>query len=276
MYYRHTLKDKYVYPDRSDEHMISVKHLRDTHFDENFEYLPKGFWHKVKRGLLWIVLNLIVFPVATIRHGLKIHGKRNLRKHKKEFKKGAITICNHVFMWDYICILKAIRPHLQYHPGWKTNFEGPNGPLIRWVGGIPIPTDNVRAMAKFQKAIGQVLQEDKWLHFFPEGSMWFFYPDVRPFKKAVFKYAARYNKPVIPMAFSFRPRKGIYKLFGNNPLVDLNVGEPLYPDATLSIPEATEKLHQEAYHAVQILAGITPDSPYYNTDQNIDNYQKTM
>ena len=96
------------------------------------------------------------------------------------------------------------------------------------------------------------------------------------FKKAVFKYAARYNKPVIPMAFSFRPRKGIYKLFGNNPLVDLNVGEPLYPDATLSIPEATEKLHQEAYHAVQILAGITPDSPYYNTDQNIDNYQKTM
>ena len=79
MYYRHTLKDKYVYPDRSDEHMINVKHLRDTHFDENFEYLPKGFWHKVKRGLLWVVLNLIVFPVVTIRHGLKIHGKRNLR-----------------------------------------------------------------------------------------------------------------------------------------------------------------------------------------------------
>ena len=276
MYYRHDLKDKYVYPDRSDEHMITVKHLRDTNFDENYQYLPKGFWHGVKRVALWVVLNLVVFPVATIRHGVRIHGKKNYRKHKKEFKNGAITISNHVFMWDYICVLKAIRPHLQYHPGWKINFEGPNGPLIRWVGGIPIPTGNMRAMGKFQKAIGQVLQENKWLHFFPEGSMWFYYPDVRPFKKAVFKYAARYNKPVIPMAFSFRPRKGIYKLFGKNPLVDLNIGEPLYPDSTLPVAEATEKLHIEAYHAVQLLAGITPDSPYYNTDQNIDNYQKTM
>lgn len=24
----------YVYPERSDEHMITVKHLRDTHFDK--------------------------------------------------------------------------------------------------------------------------------------------------------------------------------------------------------------------------------------------------
>ena len=32
----------YVYPERSDEHMITVKHLRDTHFDENYEYLDKS------------------------------------------------------------------------------------------------------------------------------------------------------------------------------------------------------------------------------------------
>ena len=43
MYYRHQLN--YAYPDKSDEHMISVKHLRDTHFDENYQYLP----NKVKR-----------------------------------------------------------------------------------------------------------------------------------------------------------------------------------------------------------------------------------
>ena len=45
-------------------------------------------------------------------------------------KNGAITVSNHVFMWDYLCVLKAIRPHLQYHPGWKTNFEGPNAFFI--------------------------------------------------------------------------------------------------------------------------------------------------
>ncbi|MBQ3596361.1 MAG: 1-acyl-sn-glycerol-3-phosphate acyltransferase [Clostridia bacterium] len=273
-YYRHELH--FDYPERSDEHMLKVKHLRDTHFDENYKYLPKGFWHKIKRGILWLALNLIAFPICTFRHGVKIHNRKILKKYKKEFKKGAITVANHVFTWDYVCVLKAIRPHLQYHPGWKTNFEGPNAGFIRFVGGIPIPTDNMRAMAKFQKAIGEVLENNHWLHFFPEGSMWYYYPDVRPFKKAVFKYAVRYDKPVIPIGISFRERKGIYKLWGKTPLVDVTVGEPLFPDKTLSIPEATDKLHREAYHVVQGLVGIHPGDPTYNTDQNIDNYKKTM
>lgn len=274
MYYRHNLD--YKYPERSDEHMITVKHLRDTHFDENYQYLEKGFWHRFKRAILWIVLNPIVFTVCTIRYGLKIHGRKNFKKHKKEFKNGAITVANHVLMWDYICVLKAIRPHLQYHPGWKTNFEGPNGPLIRWVGGIPIPTDNMRAMAKFQQAIGDVLKNGHWLHFFPEGSMWFYYPDIRPLKKAVFKYAVRFNKPVIPLTFTFRPRKGIWKIFSKNPFVDLHIGDPLYPDTTLSIPDAVDKLHAQTYHVMQVMCGINPGDPTYNTDQNIDNYVKTM
>ena len=80
MYYRHDLN--YVYPERSDEHMISVKHLRDTNFDENYKYLPKGFIHKITRGALWIALNLVGFPVVTLRHGLKIYGKENLKKNK--------------------------------------------------------------------------------------------------------------------------------------------------------------------------------------------------
>lgn len=274
MYYRHNLD--YEYPDRSDEHMITVKHLRDTHFDENYNYYDKSFWNKIKRGVLFIALNLVGFLVCTIRHGLKIYGRREFKKNKKLFKDGAITIANHVLMWDYLCVLKAIRPHLQFLPGWKTNFEGPNGPLIRWVGGIPVPTGNIRAMAKFQKAIGQVLEDNKWLHFFPEGSMWFYYPDIRPLKKAVFKYAVRYDKPIIPITLSFRPRKGIYKFFGKTPLVDLHIGSPLFADKNLPFKEAIDKLHSEAYHIMQVMNGINPGDLTYNTNQKIDDYVKTM
>ena len=274
MYYRHNLD--YKYPERSDEHMITVKHLRDTNFDENYKYLPSGFWHKVKRGVLWVALNFFMFHLTTIRYGLKIYGKENFKKHKKEFKDGAITISNHVLMWDYVCVLKAIRPHLQYHPGWKTNFEGPNAGFIRWVGGIPIPTDNMRAMAKFQQAIADVLKQGKWLHFFPEGSMWFYYPDIRPLKKAIFKYAVRFNKPIIPITMSFRERKGFTRLFTKCPCVDLHIGKPLYADTSLPQAEAIDKLHAEAYHVMQVMNGINPGDPTYNTDQNIDNYKKTM
>ncbi|MBR2904083.1 MAG: 1-acyl-sn-glycerol-3-phosphate acyltransferase [Clostridia bacterium] len=274
MYYRHNLT--YDYPERSDEHMIKVKHLRDTHFDENYEYMPKGFWNKFKRVLLWIVLNPLVLTVVKIRHGVRIFGRKNIRKHKAALKGGAITISNHVFMWDYLCVLMAIHPRLPYYMAWKTNLEGPNGPLISWTGGIPIPTDNRRAMVKFQDAIGELLKQGKWLHVFPEGSMWYYYPDIRPFKKGVFKYAVKCDKPVLPIAMSFRPRKGIFKLFGKTPYVDVHIGEPLFADKDLSVPDAVDKMHAEAYHVVQEMCDIHPGDPTYNTNQKIAEYKKTM
>lgn len=35
MYYKEDLG--YKYPNSSDEHMITVKHICDTHFDENYK-----------------------------------------------------------------------------------------------------------------------------------------------------------------------------------------------------------------------------------------------
>lgn len=274
MYYRHKLD--YKYPERSDEHMITVKKLREVNLDENYPYLDTSRWYKFKRGVLFVVLNLIAFPVVTIRHGLRIYGRDVLKRYKKELKNGAITIANHVFMWDYICVMKAIRPHLEYHAAWKTNLQGPNGPLIRWVGGIPVPTDNFRCMGKFNQAINTVLKENKWLHFFPEGSMWFYYPDIRPLKKAIFKYAVQHNKPIIPITMSFRERKGITRLFSKTPCVDLHIGEPLFPDTALPRDEAIDALHKEAYHVMQVMNGINPGDPTYNVDQDIDHYVKTM
>ena len=103
-----------------------------------------------------------------------------------------------------------------------------------------------------------------------------YYPDIRPLKKAVFQYAVKFDKPVIPITLSYRPRTGIFKLFGKKPLVDLHIGEPLYADKSLSKREAAEKMRAEAYHIMQVMNGINPGDPTYNTDQNPDNYKKTM
>ena len=106
--------------------------------------------------------------------------------------------------------------------------------------------------------------------------MWFYYPNIRPLKKAIFKYAVRHDKPIILMAISFRPRTGLWKLFGKKPLADLHIGEPLFPNKSLPIGEVIDKLHKEAYHVMQVLAGINPGDLTYNLDQNIENYKKTM
>lgn len=266
----------YVYPEKSDEHMITVKKLREVKVDTNYRYYDKTLWFRIKRIGLWILLQLIIFPLLRLSHGLKVEGKKNFKKYKHLYKDGAITICNHVFMWDYLCVLKAIRPHLQYLIAWKTNLEGSNGPLIRLVGGVPVPTDDMRAMLTFSKTIKQIFDDKQWLHVFPEGSMWFFYPDIRPLKQAVFRMAVEHDKPIIPLAISFRKRKGLYKLFKKTPCATIHIGEPLLYDKTLHPKEAAIELQKRAYHVMQTMVGINPGDPTYNEDLNINNYKSTV
>ena len=78
MYYRHNLG--YEYPDRCDEHMITVKNPKDVKFDENYKYLKKGFFPWIKRAAFWCAMNFLVFPICTFAFGVRIKGKKNLKK----------------------------------------------------------------------------------------------------------------------------------------------------------------------------------------------------
>ena len=274
MYYKHNLD--YTYPKRSDEHMLELKRTREIHLDENYDYMPRGVKFRIERFLVATILHLIVFPLTRLTHGLRIYGRKNLRKHKKELKNGAITVSNHVFMWDYLCVLKAIRPHISYFPAWKPNFESGFQPFMRILGGMPIPEGDIHAMAAFKHGMDEVVKSKRWLHVFPEGSLWRFYPDIRPLKLAVFTYAVNYEKPLIPISMSFRPRKGFRKIFGKGPFVDLHVAEPIYADKSLPPREAANELRARAYAVMQDMNGIHPGDPTYNEDQNIEHYHKTM
>ncbi len=274
MYYRHNLD--YTYPEKSDQHMLILKRTREIHLDENYSYMPSGIWFRLKRALVACVLHSIVFPITHLTHGLRIYGRDNLKKHKDKLKNGAITVSNHVFMWDYLCVLKAIRPHISYFPAWKPNFESGFSPFMRILGGMPIPEKNIHAMMAFKKGMDEVVESGRWLHVFAEGSLWYFYPDIRPLKLAAFQYAVKYNKPLIPITMSFRPRKGFRKIFGKGPFVDLHVGEPLFADPALPPRVAAEDLRAKAYHIMQGMNGIHPGDPTYNEDQCIENYKKTM
>lgn len=274
MYFKHDLP--YEYPEKCDAHMIAVKHLRDVNLDENYPYLQKSFWFRCQRALLQLCLHTVVPPVIWVRHGLRVFGKEKLKQHIAQYPEKILTVSNHVFMWDFICIMLAMRPRLGFFPAWKINLEGPNGPMIRMAGGIPVPTDTHRPMVKFMQAMDEVFVRGDWVHFFPEGSMWFYYPDIRPLKKAVFKYAVTYDRPVLPITFSFRPRTGLWKLIGKSPLVDMHIGDPVFSDKSLPKLEAVKQLQKEVYHTMQVMNDIHPGDSTYNTDLNITTYKKTM
>ena len=274
MYYRHDLDISY--PEKSDQHMLTLKKTYNVTLDEKYKYMPRGVGFRIGRATVAALLHLIVFPLTRLTHGLKIYGRENLKKHKAELKGGAITVSNHVFMWDYLCVLKAIRPHISYFPAWKPNLESGFYPFMRLLGAMPIPEGDVHLMALLKRDMDTVVESGRWLHVFAEGSLWYFYPDIRPLKPAVFTYAAKYDKPLIPISMSFRPRRGINKLFGKGPCVDLHISEPLYASKAMNYRAAVEDLRDRTYRIMQGMNGIHPGDPTYNTDQNIDTYRKTM
>ena len=271
---------KFPYPEITDKHYLVVKKNRGIVFDENYPYIDKSKGFLFKRWLVRVLLILIVFPITKIRLGLKVINKKSLKIHKKEIENGVIGVSNHVHMWDYLGVLRSIKPIKPYILSWATNINGENATLIRMVGGIPVPTDNYRGQLTFMKTIKELLTVEKgWLHICVEGSMWEYYAPIRPLKRGASTFAVRFNKPIIPMAYSYRKPSWIRrKIFHQIALFTLNIGEPLYPNENLPLEdreaELTNRLHDEMVRLAfrDVNNKLYPGE--FNNNKRVDYYSK--
>ena len=256
---------KYPYPENTDGHYMEVKMDRGIIFDKNYPYVDYSKGFAFKRFWVRVLLRLLVFPfMEPFKTGLKIKGKNNLKKYKNVLKDGAITIANHVHVWDYICVMKALHNFKwTYLLSWDKNVNGDSGPLVRMVGGIPIPENDPEATVAFNKSLKQILNEGRFLHIYPEGSMWEYYAPIRPFKNGAASLAIKNNKPILPMAFSYRKPGWIRrKVFKQPAALTLTIGEPLFAnpdlDKTAQVDDLTARMHESVCH----LAGFDDGSLY--------------
>ena len=270
----------YPYTENTDQHYLKLRMDRGIVFDESYPYLDKSRIFRFRKVLMRIFLYVVVFPVSSIRMGLKIKGRKNLKKYKDVLDKGVVSVCNHVHMWDYFAILNAIRPYKPNVLIWDKNINGEHGTGMRLVGGIPIPENNIEAQGAFFKALDDLLSDGGWLHIYAEGSMWECYAPIRPFKRGAASIAASHDKPIIPLGFSYREPGWIRKhVFHQIALFTLHIGEPIYPDKTLTPKKREKDLTIRAHRAVCTLVGINPDEnlyePILNDSKRIDYYTST-
>ncbi|MDR2246677.1 MAG: 1-acyl-sn-glycerol-3-phosphate acyltransferase [Treponema sp.] len=250
-----------TYPEVPDAHLFPPKKEIDLVIDENYPFLDKSAGFRFKSALLYLGIFVLVFCISPIRFGLRIEGRKILKKYRTLLRNGALTVANHIHRWDFLIILQAIRYRRSYFPAWPENLAGPDRTLIRLVGGIPVPRD-IHTMKHFNRAFEELHRKKQWFHVFPEGSNWHYFQPIRPFKKGMFTLARQYNLPVIPMAFSYRESRGIYRIFKKNyPLITLRIGEPLLPDLSKPRREAAALLREQTHRKIVELAGIT-DNPY--------------
>ena len=268
---------KFPYPEETDHHYLKVKMNRGIVFDENYPYLDKSKSFKRKKSWLRLVLVSIVFPLTYLRLGLRVKGKKNLKKYKDIISKGVISVSNHVHLWDYLCINCAISPIKPNVVVWAPNINGETGNLMRLVGGIPIPEGNMKGSIKFLESIGELLSSGGWLQVYSEGSMWEYYAPIRPFKHGASYFANKFDKPIIPMGFSYRRPSWVRRhIFRQIATFTLTIGEPLFINKELPENMRERDLTIRSHEAVCRLAHINPKfniyKPVFNNSKRIDYY----
>lgn len=268
---------KYPYPENTDGHYLDVVEKTHYVFDENYPYIDKS--KKFRRKQFWVrvLLRTIVFPMAKIRFGLKIKGRKNLKIYKDDLSHGVISVSNHIHLWDYIFLMKAVRPRKTNVLVWSPNVNGPSGGSVRLVGGIPIPENNLKATMVYYNAIEKLINEENgWLQLYAEGSMWEYYAPIRPFKRGSSFFAIQFNKPVMPIGYSYRKPTWIRKhIFHQAARITVNIGEPIYPDNSIMDKnerelDLTKRVHKRICELVGIENNIYP--PIFDNSKRVDYY----
>lgn len=250
--------------------IVPVKKVKDVSFDENYPYLDNSFSFKIQHIAVDFVVFVLVFIINKFVYGIRYKGRAVLRKYRKEFSGGVISVCNHCYKYDGAAISQAFRRHI-WTPMLKEHLAGSDAWLLRYFGGIPVP-DNFGGLKKFNEAFNELHRRKQWIHIFPEARNWHFYMPVKPFKKGAFTMAYKYNVPVLPVNISYRERTGFFRLFAKKeiPLLTLTIGEPIFPDRTRPRKDEVDRLLRESHAAICEMAGIehNPWPAFWDEDQN--------
>ncbi|MCR4939879.1 MAG: 1-acyl-sn-glycerol-3-phosphate acyltransferase [Treponemataceae bacterium] len=247
------------YPDKSDQFIYEPVFIKERRtIDKDYPFEDKSFSAKFRHFIIYAGIFTVVFLLNPLVYGLKIKGKENIRKNRKLFKNGAITVCNHVYRWDFLAVLQAVKYRQLCFPARSDLVFTTDAYQVLGAGGIPLP-ETISASKKFNEAFDHMHEKKKWIHVFPESCRWDFYQPIRPFKAGAFTFAYKYQIPVIPMVISYRPRTGFYKIFKKKrklPLITLTIGKPCMPDLSLPRKHSSQKLLEQVHASMVEMAGI--------------------
>lgn len=170
----------------------------------------------------------------------EVHGLENATA----VKGGAIVTSNHFHLSDNYVIYKTIKPALKKgHYLYKvikesnyTNFKGPVRIMMRHGNTLPL-CSNVSTLKEFYRGMKILLDRGEKILIYPEQAMWFNYRKPRPLKPGAFRFAAKFNVPVIPAFIGMKDSSEIDD--EGYPVQELYVHylPAIYPDSALSVKE---------------------------------------
>ena len=253
-------------PDKFDQHMRPITHdTRKIKFDDKYSYRPRNIFFRMWAGFFRALVICVLNPIFHFKYKMKVYGKKNMKKLRK---KGFIIACNHCFLFDDLGIGVNVFPFRKvYFGALDRSMRRPLvGFYLRSLGGIPIPSSSLSGMKKFNEDVGYLLRKNKPVIIDPEGSLWPYYRDIRPFKRGAFSLAVKNDVPVLPMVLTFKRKqkkngKFKYKVY-------YTACEPVY--ANSEILEERKRIEDVLNRTRQIMID-TADEFYKSQDCGFEN-----
>ena len=212
------------------------------------DYLRKKWRNKiarffVSRGAEKAMNGLIAANQIIIKD---VKGVENLQG----IKGSAFITSNHFHPFENIALYKAFQ---KYSPKKKTFYrvirEGnytapPKGfdKFFKYCNTLPL-SSNLQTMRKFLKALDVITKKNNYILIYPEQYMWWNYKKPRPFKDGAYKFAYKYNRPIIPCFITMEDSKE--HLDGDGMPVQeytVHIMKAIYADETLPAKQAIEQM----------------------------------
>lgn len=170
-------------------------------------------------------------------------------------KGGKIVTCNHFSVGDNYAVWVALRDcmggkmlYKVIREGNYTNPPKPFGLFMRHCNTLPLSSRKA-TMAKFMKAVAQLLERGETILIYPEQGMWWNYRKPRPLQEGAFSLAVRNKTPVVPVFITMEDSDVLDADGFYVQEYTLHILPAIYPDETLSRMEAKSDMKRRNYEA---------------------------
>lgn len=245
--YKKAIEDDHrTYDDGSRQVFRRNWAILPSSIDVTDPYKKVGLFFRVWYALVYYWIACSAAITCILLYGFRRSGTKNLRG----LTGGAVTVSNHIHNVDGAFVAASMLPSRISFTSIEGNFRLPMVRwLVKWTGVVPIPTSTHRLKDFFTMTTEQ-LRKGKRVHFYPEGSLWPYAEELRPFKKGAFHMAADAGVPVIPAVIVQRNARGPLRYFRKNPLFSVVICAPQYPDPTLSGAKQIEDMRRRVQDAM--------------------------
>lgn len=231
-----------------NDDFVTTPIAKEKEIKDNYNYLTRGVVFKFFGNLFYYIIAYpIIWLINKIKYGVKVKGKKNLKK----IKGGYIIMGNHSCFFDqcFDSVMVAF-PRKNYIVANKGVVEVPVARfLVKTLGALPLP-DTPRGLANLNNAIGKIVKKGGCVTIYPEAHLWPYYTGVRSIPPASFHYAIKNDVPVVPVAVTYRYAKGKNYL-KKKPKVNLTIMEPIYANKDLSSADCKKDMAKRTEDALR-------------------------